>query len=455
VRSARARCVRGAPAFVAFIAALAGGAVLSCRSPAPPGTEAAADLLVVAPHPDDEVLMAGALIAETRARGGRVVVAVVTNGDARCKASGYVREAETLAAMEKLGVSRADVHFLGYPDGALEALGRETLAPRDRLDPSGACTRGNTTYADEMRHVHTVSMERLGHESPYRRDAALDDLAWVIARARPRRIVTAHPADDHPDHAATGLLVTRALEYGSGSAPEVLFAIVHAGPCWPTEERADCPVGAAHAEAPMPPLPGKLASYAPELRVAWKTAPGAPNAADLVGAYRSQLGADPQTNWLQSFVRADEVLYRSPFRCTVRSPRRCDDPRFPRGYAEEVPTLASPWLAGATLRVDRATGFRFEDATRVHRMCPSVDPGGRLVLALEVFARGRVVEGDAEAYRRFVLAPEGELRVAWTAEAPGVLGLDLADDRGTLARRLLAVDGPLRVQRETTCAHAP
>lgn len=435
-------------------APLALAALTSCRGTTPARAEARAELLVVAPHPDDEVLMAGALVAEARARGERVVVAVVTNGDARCKASGYTREAETLAAMEKLGVPRADVHFLGYPDGGLEALGRDTLAPRDRRDAAGACIQGNATYADGSHEMHTVSAERLGRESPYQREAAIDDLAWVIERARPRRIVTAHPADDHPDHAATGLLVTRALERGAVPTPEVLFAIVHAGPCWPTEERADCPVGAAHPSAPMPPLPGRLAAYAPDVRVAWSPAAKA-SVADLVGTYRSQLGADPPTNWLQSFVRADEVLFRSAFRCAEGVPRRCEDPRFPRTHALEVPVVASPWLAGTALRIDRAAGLRFEDATRLHRLCPSVDAAGRLVLDLEVFPKGRIVEGDADAYRRFVVAAEGDVRVAWALEAPGVLGLDLADDRGTFGRRLVGVDGSVRVQRETTCAHVP
>lgn len=429
-------------------------AVASCRSVSPPHAEPGVELFVLAPHPDDEVLMAGALVAEARAKGERVVVAVMTNGDARCKVSGLVREAETLAATEKLGVPRADVHFLGYPDGALEALADTPLAPRDRRDAEGACIRGTTTYADEMRGVHTVSMERLGRESPHRRDAALDDLAWLLARARPRRVVTSHPADDHPDHAATGLALYRALERVPALTPEVLFAFVHAGgSCWPTEERGDCPVGAARPADPMPALPGRLAPYAADLRVAWGA--GAVNPADLVATYASQLGADPSTNWLQSFVRADEAFFRSPFRCTEASPRRCDDPRFPRSRAVEAPTAPATWAAGAPLRVDTSAGLRFEDATHLHRLCPSAAPDGRLAFDLEVFPSGRIVEGDADAYRRFVVLPVGAVRAAWVEEAPGVIALDLADDRGTFGRRLTPVDGPIRVQRETTCAHVP
>jgi len=50
------------------LAPLALAALTSCRGTTPARAEARAELLVVAPHPDDEVLMAGALVAEARAR---------------------------------------------------------------------------------------------------------------------------------------------------------------------------------------------------------------------------------------------------------------------------------------------------------------------------------------------------------------------------------------------------
>jgi LmbE family N-acetylglucosaminyl deacetylase len=83
-------------------------------------------VLVIAPHPDDESLGCGGLIAECCAQGRWPVVVVVTDGSgshphsrkfppARLRA---VREAETRAAMAILGLPPERLHFLGLADTA-------------------------------------------------------------------------------------------------------------------------------------------------------------------------------------------------------------------------------------------------------------------------------------------------------------------------------------------------
>jgi LmbE family N-acetylglucosaminyl deacetylase len=78
-------------------------------------------VLVIAPHPDDEVLACGGTLALLRRRQCRIQVAVVTDG-ARGDPLNYseedvvVRRAnESKAALRILGIE--DVRFLGYPDG--------------------------------------------------------------------------------------------------------------------------------------------------------------------------------------------------------------------------------------------------------------------------------------------------------------------------------------------------
>src|SRR5690606_30041337 len=79
--------------------------------------------VVVVPHPDDEALAAGGLIAHQRARGREVVVGAVTDGDAAYPDwegthLARVRRREQLEALHRLGVGRHAVHRLGIPDGA-------------------------------------------------------------------------------------------------------------------------------------------------------------------------------------------------------------------------------------------------------------------------------------------------------------------------------------------------
>lgn len=87
-------------------------------------------LLVIAPHPDDESLGLGGLIAATRTLGLPVVVVFLTDGErshvgsrtwpaARLAAQ---RRTEALAALAILGVGAAGAHFLGLGDTQLTAL---------------------------------------------------------------------------------------------------------------------------------------------------------------------------------------------------------------------------------------------------------------------------------------------------------------------------------------------
>lgn len=79
-------------------------------------------IVVVAPHPDDETLGAGALIAECAARGIEVLVIVVTDGSASHHGRpdlADVRRAELLRAVEILA-PEATVYFLGITDGQVQ-----------------------------------------------------------------------------------------------------------------------------------------------------------------------------------------------------------------------------------------------------------------------------------------------------------------------------------------------
>ena len=93
---------------------------------------AARRVVIVAPHPDDEVLACGGLLQQLAERGMPVTVIAVTDGEASHPGSSTwtrarlldVRPDETMAALAVLGLDEVPVTRLHLPDGG--------VAPRER-----------------------------------------------------------------------------------------------------------------------------------------------------------------------------------------------------------------------------------------------------------------------------------------------------------------------------------
>src|SRR5213596_481433 len=86
-------------------------------------------LLVLAPHPDDEVIGCGGLTALHLREGRRVRVVVATDGGEAGEPA--ERQRESRAAVASLG--NADVEFLNFPDRQLAGSGGFAAALRDIL----------------------------------------------------------------------------------------------------------------------------------------------------------------------------------------------------------------------------------------------------------------------------------------------------------------------------------
>lgn len=256
------------------------------------GERSTVDVLVIAPHPDDEVLLAGGVMDRAVREGRRVAVIIVTNGDYSCERDGYLREAESVAALKSLGVT--EVHFLGYPDGALAKLTEEPHAPMEHRDAIGQCVARTGTYADRRAGRLDEHTARTGKPADWTSEALTGDLEALLKRLEPKAVYLPHAIDEHPDHAMTYTYFRRALE-GVKSAPIVHRGVVHAGECWPS----DC-VKHLTPELPTPPLPGMFATMVPSERVPID----AQRKLAAIKLYRSQLSP-----WLTSFARKDEVFY--------------------------------------------------------------------------------------------------------------------------------------------------
>jgi LmbE family N-acetylglucosaminyl deacetylase len=96
-------------------------------------------ILLLAPHPDDETLAAGAFLREAATEGAQVMVAFLTTGDNNPWAQrlferrlrigpedrarfARIRKAEATAAVTSLGLAASCCRFLSYPDQGLTLL---------------------------------------------------------------------------------------------------------------------------------------------------------------------------------------------------------------------------------------------------------------------------------------------------------------------------------------------
>lgn len=196
-------------------------------------------LLVVAPHPDDEVLGAGGLAQRVLARGGSVDVLLVTAGDgypdavrgetghavpvpADYVAYGARRIAETRASLDALGAAgdRLRLTVLGFPDGALPRLRGEHWAEASPLRSPTTDTTG-APYGPLV--VDPVA--------PYAGEVLLDAMTRIVREVRPTLVALPDPLDVHGDHATAGLFALAALHDAHSDARVVAY-LVH-WPSWP------------------------------------------------------------------------------------------------------------------------------------------------------------------------------------------------------------------------------
>jgi LmbE family N-acetylglucosaminyl deacetylase len=119
-------------------------------------------LLVLAPHPDDESLGCGGLIAEACARGHRVHVAVLTDGAASHPGSRafppqrlrVIRREETQRAAAALGLPPTEITFLDLPDGAAPLAGSRARAVAHRVADIARDAEAETIVATWQHDTH-------------------------------------------------------------------------------------------------------------------------------------------------------------------------------------------------------------------------------------------------------------------------------------------------------------
>lgn len=140
--------------------------------------EFAASALVVAPHPDDETLGCGGMIALKRRHGASVSVVVLSDGGRSHAFSAQTSEYADLAAQRAneceaalacLGVPQSNVMQLGLPDGNLTLQQAEAVAALrpmiERLRPAQLFVPHVDEPPEDHRAAHRIALAALAQTS--------------------------------------------------------------------------------------------------------------------------------------------------------------------------------------------------------------------------------------------------------------------------------------------------
>lgn len=173
-------------------------------------------VLILAPHPDDEVLGCGGIIQEAVSMGVPLRVVFLTYGDnselsfllqtkhpvlipRAVRGMGEFRHAEALAAAKILGVSTQQLIFLGYPDWGTFLIWCKHWGERPPY--RSMLTRVNAVpYADAF-----------WPGAAYKGEEIVKDIENIVRSFRPTKVFVSHPADRQPDHRACYLFARVAL----------------------------------------------------------------------------------------------------------------------------------------------------------------------------------------------------------------------------------------------------
>jgi LmbE family N-acetylglucosaminyl deacetylase len=286
---------------------------------------AATRLIVVAPHPDDEMLGAGGLMQRVLATGGTVRVVYLTDGDgypegvreedhveaptaADYRGYGNQRRREARAALAALGFgpSTYTYTFLRFPDGGLCRLTRTYWSDRR------AAYRSPYTRLDRP-----PKSDALLPDTAYRGEDLTQELAKILGEFRPTMIAVPRKEDQHADHCAAWFFVADAIGDVQRVDPsfktDVLNYVVHFN-TWPFDDD----------EPRLSPPPGLRGGASGWMRFQLTPAELRTKRAALA-KYQTQVHV---MDWfLDGFARANEVFSRpAPFHVTLPTRRSpcCD-----------------------------------------------------------------------------------------------------------------------------------
>jgi LmbE family N-acetylglucosaminyl deacetylase len=219
-------------------------------------------VLVVAPHPGDDVIMAGGI---TFGLASNVTIAYMTNSDELGVPAGTTAQGEAVTAQTaNLNRVEDDLVFFGYPDGELAAV-YATDAPAVHTAAIGT----SATYASRGLGLTDWYDYRNGEpadeHADYNKQAMIADMEALIDARRPAHIFTGGAENLNTDYVTTYNVVSTALDnvvaanpgYGAVLHTTVVWhpdVAYHGAPApfWPTDRNAAADIVLDTTLAPPP-----------------------------------------------------------------------------------------------------------------------------------------------------------------------------------------------------------
>lgn len=294
-------------AVAAVVAALV-RPVVSRELPSAPPSLFGDRVLIIAPHPDDEVLSSGGLIQQLLARGAQVRVVIVTAGDGYARAArdlmgrrlvrrpgpstylelGQVRHEESLAVARTLGLEPSDVISLGFPDSGIHAL----WGPDWSADTTHVGRNGSSRVPYEW--AYAPGAQYSGRE-------LTDELVRVVGEFGPDTVISSDACETHPDHAFVDAFTMLALAEADFTGRHLTYVVHSPGYPYPW------------AYLPFARLlpPGRMGSTG-----TWYSLPLSAGQEHIklaaIRRYRSQVSVPGFVFFLESFVRRNELFDDRP-----------------------------------------------------------------------------------------------------------------------------------------------
>jgi len=194
-------------------------------------------ILILAPHPDDEVLCCGGMIQQAAEAHIPVLVVFLTNGDynrwsmtvyrhhpvfrpSAMLELGEIRRQESLSAAKVLGLDPKALVFLGYPD-----FGTLTIWQHHR----------GSTPAFENPHTRMSAVPyafAYRPKAPYKAEEISRDIEAIMKDFRPTKVFYPQSTDIMSDHRALYLFANELFQRSNEVVPERFGYLIHAKD-WP------------------------------------------------------------------------------------------------------------------------------------------------------------------------------------------------------------------------------